>query len=71
MPERNASSMHPNEVLLEYVRFGNSLRVTAVDAATGTEVIFQAPLAASQSELRKIAVNKLAYVLQKKQATKT
>jgi hypothetical protein len=54
-----------NEVLIEYVRVGAIVRVTAIDPVTGTEVVFQAPASLHPSELRQTAVNKLKYVLKK------
>ena len=56
------------EILIEYAQVGNAVRVTAVDAATGTEVTFQAPATASQSDLNRMAVSKLKYVMGKKGA---
>lgn len=61
MPEKS------REVIIEYVQVGGSVRVTAVDAATGIEVTFQAPAKASQADMQRIAVNKLKYVMKKKQ----
>lgn len=54
------------EIILECAKVGNFLRVTAVDALTGTEVVFQAPSYASQTEIRNLAVNKLTYVMRTK-----
>jgi len=56
-----------NDILIEYVRMGNILRVTAIDSATGTEVVFQAPASLHPKEVRRTAVNKLKYVLGKSQ----
>lgn len=55
----------PREILIESVKYGNSVRVTAIDAATGTEVSFQAPINASQAAVKRIASDKLKYVLSK------
>ena len=54
------------EVILEYTHVGNSVRVTAVDAATGTEATIQVPAGLSQSDMQKAALRKLEYVLAKK-----
>ncbi len=59
------ADVKPGDVLLECIPFGNSLRVTAIDSVTGTEVTFQAPARASSSELKYTAINKLNYVLRK------
>ena len=53
----------PRDIILEYTRVGNVTRVTAVDSQSGTEVVFQAPNYASPSEIQKLAVNKLRYVM--------
>jgi predicted acylesterase/phospholipase RssA len=53
------------EFIIECTPIGTSLRVTAVDVATGTEVHFQAPANAGKAELHRIAANKLQYVLRK------
>jgi hypothetical protein len=57
--------MNNREVIMECVRIGAILRVTAVDVVTGTEINFQAPASASQSDLKKLAMSKLGYVLKK------
>ncbi len=59
MPEQS------REVIIEYVQVGNTVRVTAVDAQTGTEVVFQAPANSSQLALQRMAVQKLKYVMNK------
>lgn len=56
----------PLEILIETVQIGASLRVTAIDAATGTEVVFQAPANAGQETIRRIAIDKMKFVMAKK-----
>ena len=58
--------IHLNEVLFEMRRVGNVLRVTAIDARTGTEVIMVADPRQSQHTIKTLAARKLAYVLDKK-----
>lgn len=58
----------PGEAIIEYTRVGNSIRVTAVDVATGTEVTFQAPAGASTADMQRIAINKLTYVMNKRKS---
>jgi len=53
------------EILIEYTQYGNSYRVTAVDTRTGTEVTFQAPMSATRTEIERISVDKMKYVLEK------
>lgn len=52
-----------DEVLLEYHRIGNAVRVSAIDPITGTEVTIQGPATATEQMLRRTAVAKLNYVL--------
>ena len=52
----------PREIIIECVQIGLALRVSAVDAATGTEVTFQAPANAAQETIRRLAADKLKYV---------
>ncbi|NVK32837.1 MAG: serine hydroxymethyltransferase [Rhodobacteraceae bacterium] len=47
------------EVYLEFQRFGNQVRVTAMDAQTGVEVYVIGPLNAAQHDLQSLAVRKL------------
>jgi predicted metal-dependent hydrolase len=54
------------EILMEITRIGNAVRVTAIHAATGTEVVFQAPANCGQAELQRLAANKLNYIMKKK-----
>jgi hypothetical protein len=54
------------EVIFEYVQFGGSVRVTAIHAATGTEVTLSAPVSLSSFEMQKLGLQKLKYVLKKK-----
>ena len=46
---------------------GGSVKVTAVDVATGLEVSVVGPSTAAQHELERIAVRKLRYMLEKKE----
>lgn len=55
--------MGSDDILLEFQRFGHVVKVTAVDARTGTEVCLQAPAGLSQIELERAAAAKLVYVL--------
>ena len=53
------------EVLFEFKKIGNSMKVTAIDAETGTEVSLQAPANLPQKLMEKNAIAKLQYVLNK------
>ena len=59
------STETPGEVLFEYIQLGNAMRVTAIDAATGTEVTVQAPLTLSHADMQQLAYRKLVYVMGK------
>jgi hypothetical protein len=51
------------EIIVETQRVGASLRVAAVDVATGTEIVFQAPVTASRAAIDRLAADKLRYVM--------
>ena len=51
-----------DEVILEISAAGPCLRVAAMDPATLTEVVFQAPLTADRSAIAALAHRKLAFV---------
>ncbi len=53
--------------LIELQVVGNSVKVSAIDPATLTEVSIVGPLSAGEEELTRNAVNKLKFVLAKKQ----
>ncbi len=55
------------EVYLEFQNVGNAVRVAAVDARTGIEVVIMGPATASQDELKRVAVQKLKTQLAKAQ----
>jgi hypothetical protein len=57
--------MPDNEVLFEFQQVGAIMRVSALDVATGTEVVIQGPASASQYQLQQTAMKKLVYVLEK------
>lgn len=52
-------------LIIEQKQFGATLRVTAIDAATGTEVVFQLPVTASSADIQRMAISKMGYVLKK------
>jgi Domain of unknown function (DUF6898) len=54
------------EVYIEHQRIGNLVKVSAIHAATAIEVSIQGPATALQNELETLAVNKLKYVMAKK-----
>lgn len=56
---------HQGDVLIEMVRLGNAVKVTAVDAVTGIEVSIVGAPSMGEETLKRNAVNKLNYVLRK------
>lgn len=54
------------EILIEFHQIGNAVKVTAVDPDTLTEVSIVGPSSAGEEMLKRNAINKLNYVLSKK-----
>lgn len=54
------------EVLFEFTRLGNLVRVSALHVDSNTEINFMGPAGASQVALRRTALQKLRYVLAKR-----
>ncbi|MGI9450470.1 MAG: DUF6898 family protein [Geminicoccaceae bacterium] len=54
-----------NEIILEFVAMGNTMRVCAMDPASLTEVVVQGPINADRSSLVELAKQKLAFVIAK------
>jgi hypothetical protein len=51
------------EVIFEFVRVGHAVKVSAIDAATGTEVSIVGDPTAGEAALKRLAERKLDYVL--------
>jgi len=49
----------PREVYFEFTPYGRSVKVAAIDAATGTEVTVIGPVRARQADLERLALQKL------------
>jgi len=47
------------EVLFEFTPVGSVVRVAAIDAATGIEVVVMGPVRATRADLQKLALAKL------------
>jgi hypothetical protein len=54
------------EYLLEFVRQGAYVRIAAIDPVSGVEVVTVGDASRRKSELTRVAVQKLEYVLKKK-----
>jgi hypothetical protein len=69
MRGRGSRSTAPPErgrrLILELVSVGRSLKVTAVDEATGAEASFVAPANTARADIERLARSKLAYVMKK------
>ena len=57
------------EVLIEMQSFGNSVKVSAIDPVTGTEVSIVGDPRYGEEVLKRTALRKLNYVLTKKSGT--
>ncbi len=55
------------EVLIEIYQVGNSVKVSAVDPETGIEVSIVGSPSAGEEILKRTAINKLNFVLRKRQ----
>ncbi len=49
----------PGDVYFEFIRLGAQIRVAAIDAATGTEVVVIAPVTATRIQMQNLALAKL------------
>jgi hypothetical protein len=56
-------SVDSDEVILEFIRIGAVLRVSAMHAPSLTEVVVQGPVAAGPEALERLALDKLAWRL--------
>ena len=56
------------EVIFEFLRIGAALKVTAVDVASGTEASMVGDPNAGRDTLRRLAKQKLDYVMSRKRA---
>lgn len=54
------------EVLFEFRRVGNSVKVSAIEPVTNTEVSIVGPVTAGEYALKMAAIQKLRYVLARK-----
>ncbi len=58
--------MGDEDVIIEFQRIGASVRVSAIDPETPTEVSIAGPASAGEETLTRTVMQKLAYVLEKK-----
>lgn len=58
--------MQENEVIIEFQVLGNSVKVSAIDMRTGTEVSITGPVNYPEALLKANVMRKLKYVMEKK-----
>lgn len=58
-PGPGKSASGPGEVYFEFTQVGGQMRVAAIDARSGIEVVVIAPLSATQSQMQSLALAKL------------
>lgn len=56
-----------SEVLFEYMRSGTSIKVTAIEPNTGVEAVVIVPAGVSEQQMQARAMQKLLYILKKKE----
>lgn len=54
-----SASGEPREVYFEFTAIGTTVKVSAIDGATGTEVSIMGPANAMQADLERLALQKL------------
>ncbi|MBL4741032.1 MAG: hypothetical protein JKY12_08545 [Sneathiella sp.] len=64
-------SPESGEYIVEFVQYGKSVKVSAIDANTLEEVSIVGPTSASKAELKTVAIRKLQYVIEKKSREKS
>ena len=58
--------LHGREIIFEFRPVGSVVKVTAMDTQSLTEISIQGPASAGQEILKRNALKRLEYVLQKK-----
>lgn len=53
------------QVIFEFIKYGDLVKVSAVDVRTGIEVVVSAPKNLSKKEMQELGYKKLQYVLRK------
>ena len=61
-------SAKSHDIIIEFTAIGSSVKVTAVDPHTLVEVSIVGPASAGEETLKRNAVKKLQYVLNKKKS---
>jgi hypothetical protein len=61
--------LDPGDVIIEFVRYGTIVRVSALDPETLVEVTLQGPASAGEAALTHAVLRKLEYVLARRHAS--
>lgn len=64
--EPKRQEVDQTDVIVEFVRIGALVRVSAMEPISLTEVVIQGPATAGEAALRRTALRKLAHVLNRK-----
>lgn len=65
--QNNLESLFANrEVIFEFYRLGNLVKVSAMDTKTLTEASIQCPVSMTEDIMKRNALKRLEYVLKKK-----
>jgi len=59
-----ARRMMAGQIIIEFRRIGNSVRVAAIDTATGREAVIVGPASAGEATLARVARQKLLRLLE-------
>ncbi len=62
-----AAMAEDGDIIIEFRQLGNSVRVSAMDSKTLTEVSIVGPANAGEEQLKQTVLRKLEYVMAKKQ----
>jgi hypothetical protein len=63
---RGAAGGGQDDILVEFVVYGRTVKVTAIHAASGTEACIMGPAGAPRAVLEALAARKLAAVMARK-----
>ncbi len=61
-----AAMAEDGDIIIEFRQLGNSVKVSAMDSRTLTEVSMVGPASASEAQLKQAVIKKLEYVMAKK-----
>jgi len=62
-PDRHQSGPPEHRVLFEFQQLGQQVRVSAIDEATGTEIVVICPPQLGQMQMQRLALQKLRHKL--------